>query len=138
MRSQRRHTYWIIWSDEDQEYVGLCTQFPSLSHLAPTVQQAADGIVTLVDCVVREMAQDTPAGPDSVAVPAGSPGMTNPLTQHDIAALITASVEASLRMALAQGLPADQAGAVAKAIGGNAAMVVYLEIQERGVVKEDA
>ena len=65
--------------------------------------------------------------------PAESSGM--PLTQHDIARLISESVAASLRMALDAGRPVDVA-AVAKAIGGNAAMVVYLEIQERGVADE--
>lgn len=26
-----RYTYSVTWSDEDGEYVGLCTEFPSLS-----------------------------------------------------------------------------------------------------------
>lgn len=28
------YTYRIGWSEEDQEYVGLCVEFPSLSWLA--------------------------------------------------------------------------------------------------------
>jgi len=28
------YTYRITWSDEDGEYIGLCSEFPSLSWLA--------------------------------------------------------------------------------------------------------
>lgn len=62
---------------------------------------------------------------------------TTPLTQYEIASLIAASVEASLRMALQHGCTPDQAGDVAKAIGGNAGAALYMEIQERGVVREE-
>lgn len=43
--------YSVTWSDEDQEYVGLCAEFPSLSWLAPTPEDALAGIRRLVqDC----------------------------------------------------------------------------------------
>lgn len=29
----RHYTYRVIWSEEDQEFIGLCAEFPSLSHL---------------------------------------------------------------------------------------------------------
>lgn len=32
----KRYAYRIVWSDEDQEFVGLCTEFPSLSWLHAT------------------------------------------------------------------------------------------------------
>lgn len=50
-----KYTYRVVWSDKDQEHVGLCTEFPSLSHLAPTVREAIDGIVALVEDVLRDM-----------------------------------------------------------------------------------
>ena len=28
-----KYTYRVIWSEEDQEFVGLCAEFPSLSWL---------------------------------------------------------------------------------------------------------
>ncbi len=31
-----RYTYRVTWSEEDQEYVGLCAEFPGLSWLEET------------------------------------------------------------------------------------------------------
>ena len=31
-----RYSYRITWSEDDREYVGLCTEFPSLSWVAET------------------------------------------------------------------------------------------------------
>ncbi len=28
-----KYTYRVMWSEEDQEYIGLCAEFPSLSWL---------------------------------------------------------------------------------------------------------
>ena len=39
-----RYTYRVTWSEDDQEYVGLCAEFPSLSWLAPTPEAALKGI----------------------------------------------------------------------------------------------
>lgn len=58
------------------------------------------------------------------------------LTQFDIARIISDSVAASLKMALAMGCTADQVPAIAKAIGGNAGMAVWMEAVERGVADE--
>ena len=45
------YTYRVTWSAEDEEHVGLCTEFPSLSWLAPTPDEALTGIRKLVsDC----------------------------------------------------------------------------------------
>jgi len=35
-----RYTYRVTWSEEDDEYVGLCSEFPSLSWLAPLPEEA--------------------------------------------------------------------------------------------------
>ena len=40
-------TYTIKWSEEDQEFVGLCSEFPSLSWLAKTPDKAFKGIYKL-------------------------------------------------------------------------------------------
>ncbi len=42
-------TYRVIWSEEDQEWVGLCDQYPRLSHLDHDKQAARDGIQRLVE-----------------------------------------------------------------------------------------
>ena len=64
-----RYTYRVIWSDEDEEYVGLCDEFPSLSWLSPTSEEAFSGIRKLVYDSVDDMrsANETPPGPISVA-----------------------------------------------------------------------
>jgi len=47
-----RYTYRVTWSEEDQEHVGLCVEFPSLSWLAKSPVKALKGIRQLVrECV---------------------------------------------------------------------------------------
>jgi len=43
-----RYTYRVTWSEDDNEYVGLCTEFPSLSWLALTPEAALKGARKLV------------------------------------------------------------------------------------------
>ncbi len=31
-----KYTYRVMWSDEDEEFIGLCAEFPSLSWLGKT------------------------------------------------------------------------------------------------------
>jgi len=48
-----KYTYRVLWSEEDQEFVGLCAEFPSLSWLASTLEKALKGIRSVVkDCVL--------------------------------------------------------------------------------------
>ena len=49
------YTYRVTWSAEDQEHLGLCTEFPSLSWLAATPEEALSGIRTLVHEVVSDL-----------------------------------------------------------------------------------
>jgi predicted HicB family RNase H-like nuclease len=50
-----RYTYRVLWSPEDEEHIGLCAEFPSLSWLAPTPEEALSGIRSLVLDVVRDL-----------------------------------------------------------------------------------
>ncbi len=50
-----RYTYRITWSPDDQEYVGLCVEFPSLSWLAESQEASLDGIRKIVAEVVQDM-----------------------------------------------------------------------------------
>jgi hypothetical protein len=43
-----RYTYRVTWSEEDQEHVGLCAEFPSLSWLEGSPEKALGGIRSLV------------------------------------------------------------------------------------------
>ncbi|NJM74764.1 MAG: type II toxin-antitoxin system HicB family antitoxin [Acaryochloridaceae cyanobacterium RU_4_10] len=46
------YTYRVFWSDEDREFVGLCTEFPGMSWLDEDHQKAFLGIVALVqECI---------------------------------------------------------------------------------------
>ncbi len=50
-----RFTYRVTWSGDDNEYVGLCAEFPSLSWLARTPEAALKGIRKVVADVVKDM-----------------------------------------------------------------------------------
>ena len=50
-----RYTYSVTWSQDDQEYVGLCAEFPSLSWLAKTPELAQKGICEIVKDVIKDM-----------------------------------------------------------------------------------
>ena len=50
-----KYTYRVTWSDEDDEYVGLCAEFPSLSWLAETQEAALVGIKDTVGQVIQDM-----------------------------------------------------------------------------------
>jgi len=51
----KQFTYRVTWSAEDNEYVGLCAEFPSLSWLDAEQSKAFSGIVDLVAEVVADM-----------------------------------------------------------------------------------
>jgi len=55
MEKNDRYTYRVTWSEEDKEYVGLCAEFPSLSWLADTQEEALRGIKNVVAEVRRDM-----------------------------------------------------------------------------------
>ncbi|GBE44949.1 hicB family protein [bacterium BMS3Bbin11] len=47
-----KYTYRVLWSEEDEEFVGLCAEFPSLSWLASSPDKALKGIRAVVkDCL---------------------------------------------------------------------------------------
>ena len=50
-----RYSYRVKWSKDDQEYVALCAEFPSLSFLASKPAKAIEGIVDLVAGVVSDL-----------------------------------------------------------------------------------
>jgi len=68
MLKNDRYTYRITWSPDDDEYVGLCVEFPSLSWLSKDPESALKGIRRLVCDVVKEMGLigDKPPHPLSI------------------------------------------------------------------------
>lgn len=46
------YTYRVFWSQEDEEFVGLCAEFPGLSWLDEQQDETFQGIIQLVqDCI---------------------------------------------------------------------------------------
>ena len=62
-----RYTYRVTWSEDDNEYVGLCTEFPSLSWLAKKPGVALKGIRKSVEDVVMDMQKGGEDVPDPIA-----------------------------------------------------------------------
>ncbi len=61
------YTYRVTWSAEDEEHVGLCLEFPSLSWLASTPEEAFSGILALVQDVLADMRANGEPLPDPLA-----------------------------------------------------------------------
>ena len=62
-----RYTYRVTWSEEDNEYVGLCAEFPSLSWLTETPEAALEGIRKLVEDIVLDMKNNGETVPVPIA-----------------------------------------------------------------------
>lgn len=61
------YTYRVTWSTEDGEYVGLCAEFPSLSWLAHTPEEAFSGIRQLVADSICDMWAEGERPPQPIA-----------------------------------------------------------------------
>jgi len=64
MLKNDRYTYRVTWSEEDEEYVGLCAEFPSLSWLSPTPEAALQGIRQVVADVVADLMENEEPVPE--------------------------------------------------------------------------
>ena len=62
-----RYTYRVTWSEDDNEYVGLCAEFPSVSWLAQTPETALKGIRKLIADVVKDMHDNGETVPEPIA-----------------------------------------------------------------------
>jgi predicted HicB family RNase H-like nuclease len=67
-QNNNKYTYRVTWSEEDSEYVGLCTEFPSLSWLARTPEAALKGIRNVVSKVVEDMIHNGESIPEPLAI----------------------------------------------------------------------
>lgn len=63
-----RYTYRLTWSEEDEEHVGLCAEFPSLSWLDSTPEKALTGIRKLVKGALSEMLKSGESTPEPIAL----------------------------------------------------------------------
>ncbi len=67
MLKNDHYTYRVTWSEDDQEHVGLCAEFPSLSWLAPGPEAALNGIRQLVSDVVADLRASGEIVPEPIA-----------------------------------------------------------------------
>lgn len=63
-----RYTYRVTWTAEDEAYVGLCAEFPSLSWLAAEPESALAGIRQVVADSVTDMEMSGEAIPEPLAL----------------------------------------------------------------------
>ena len=61
------YTYRVTWYAGDNEYVGLCYEFPLLSWLEPTAEAAFAGIRQLVAEILEDMQADGETPPPAIA-----------------------------------------------------------------------
>lgn len=62
-----KFTYRVMWSEDDQEFVGTCTEFPRLSWLESTPEAALKGIRALVKSVVEDMTENGEEIPEPIS-----------------------------------------------------------------------
>jgi predicted HicB family RNase H-like nuclease len=68
MNKSDLYTYRITWSEEDREYIGLCAEFPGLSWLADTKEEALLGINKVVSEVIADMGSNGETVPPPLSV----------------------------------------------------------------------
>lgn len=61
------YTYRVTWFAEDNEYVGLCAEYPGLSWLSSTPEDAFHGIRQVVANVVEDMRKSEEKIPEPFA-----------------------------------------------------------------------
>jgi predicted HicB family RNase H-like nuclease len=62
-----KYTYRVTWSEDDNEYVGLCAEFPSLSWIADSPEKALKGIRKLVANILLDMVTNDEPIPEPIA-----------------------------------------------------------------------
>lgn len=67
MIDYEHYTYRVTWSEEDEEHVALCAEFPSLSYLAEKPTNAIQGLVNLVGDIVEDMKESGESIPKPIA-----------------------------------------------------------------------
>lgn len=57
-RNEAQHfTYRLSWSSKDDEYIATVAEFPSLSWIASTRKSALEGLTSMVEEVIADMAR---------------------------------------------------------------------------------
>ena len=67
-----KFTYRVTWSEEDQQHVGLCAEFPGLSWLANTPERALSGMRKLIRDTVSDLEANNEPVPEPLSARAFS------------------------------------------------------------------
>jgi predicted HicB family RNase H-like nuclease len=68
MLQNDRYTYRVTWSEEDNEYVGLCVEFPGLSWLETLPEKALKGIRQVVSQTIVDMEASAETVPEPISI----------------------------------------------------------------------
>jgi len=68
VREVDKYTYRVTWSEEDEEFVGLCAEFPGFSWLTGDPDEALKGIRSVVRKCIRDMSKSGEEVPDAISV----------------------------------------------------------------------
>ena len=93
-----RYTYRVIWSEEDEMYVGLCTEFALLSHLDDTPEKAFAGIRDVVAFAVKLLHEDGTPIPEPLSTRRYSGTLTLRVPPETHRALAMDAAEAGVSM----------------------------------------
>lgn len=61
------YTYRVFWSEEDEEYVANCAEFPSVSWLDHSPEKALSGVRKVVAQSIEDMADAGEAAPEPIS-----------------------------------------------------------------------
>lgn len=64
MHDAREYTYRVFWSSEDEEYVARCVEFPGLSNLDSSQEEALGGMVNVVRDALALLADEGRPAPE--------------------------------------------------------------------------
>ena len=68
IRESDKYTFRVTWSEEDDEFIGLCAEFQSLSWLAESPEAALKGIRKVVQNCIRDMKSSGEDVPPALAM----------------------------------------------------------------------
>ena len=92
------YTYRVIWSAEDEMYIGLCAEFGLLSHLDDTPEKAFAGIRQVVADVVDILQEDGDPVPEPISTRHYSGTLTVRVPPETHRALAMDAAEAGVSM----------------------------------------
>lgn len=66
--SADNYTYRLLWSEDKQRYLGVCSEFPSLQYEASSTTDALAGILRRVAAELESLSRDRKPHPEPMVV----------------------------------------------------------------------